>query len=333
MMSSTLKKSTLSLTAAMMAVSLSGCSDASAKLSDSSTALFSVGSDNVTKGEVYEMMITMSGASTAIGNATNIIALEEIEITDEIREQAEETLETYTTMYGDSFTSYLESADMTEDEYLEEYLIPSLLSAELTTKYIEMKWDDLVDLYNPVKATVLLFTSQEDSDSALEALNAGTDPETVATDYSSSTDGTSAIYTSEDSDLDSLTRATLTAMTSADGWVSSISSDGSTYALMRVDEDDPENYRDDLIETLEAIENVETDATTYFFRKYGFHIYDITLYNAISADYPDNLVQDMTDDEPDYEADEETYNAAHSDEEETAESTAEATAEATSESE
>ena len=63
--------------------------------------------------------------------------------------------------------------------------------------------------------------------------------------------------------------------------------------MLHVDEDDTENYREDLKTAFSNISNVKTDATTYYFKKYGFHIYDITLYDAVKASYPDNLVQDM----------------------------------------
>ena len=47
---------------------LAGCTDATAKLPDSSTALFSVGNKTITKGDVYSLMNSTSGASTAIGS-------------------------------------------------------------------------------------------------------------------------------------------------------------------------------------------------------------------------------------------------------------------------
>ena len=44
---------------------------------------------------------------------------------------------------------------------------------------------------------------------------------------------------------------------------------------------------------LQKINQVSADASTYFFKKHNFHIYDKTIYDAIKDKYPDILVQDM----------------------------------------
>ena len=149
-------------------------------------------------------------------------------------------------------------------------------------------------MYKPVKATVLAFSSQEDRDAALQELNDGSsNAETAAKNHNSTSDGSSKVYTNQDTTLDTMVRAVLSSMKSSDGWVDTQSSDSATYYLLHVDEDDTENYREELKTAFSNISNVKTDATTYYFKKYGFHIYDITLYNAVKASYPDNLVQDM----------------------------------------
>ena len=95
------------LSVAAVSGMLVGCSDASAKLSDSSTAIFSVGNKTITKGDMFTTMETMSGADTAINDATSTISSLEVEVTDDIKSQAEDTLSTYKSMYGDTFTNNL----------------------------------------------------------------------------------------------------------------------------------------------------------------------------------------------------------------------------------
>ena len=70
---------------------------------------------------------------------------------------------------------------------------------------------------------------------------------------------------------------------------------GDTVYVIRVDDNDPDNFKDEAITKLTSINNISSDANTYFFKKYKFHIYDITIYNAISSDYPDYLVQNLKD--------------------------------------
>lgn len=297
-MKNVLKKVLTGAAAVSMAFTLTGCSDASAEIPDRKEVLFSVGGTDITKGEIYSTMETMAGADTAINNATNLIAAEEIEVTDDIKEQAQSTLDTYKSMYGDSFTSYLESAGMSEDDYLNDYLIPSLLASQLTDKYIEEKWDSLVSTYKPRKAIILEFSSYDDLTAAKAEIDGGaTDYGTVASNHNSSSDGSEQIYTTESTSLDSMVRSVMNMLTPEDGWTEADSSDGSTYDLVKVTDDDPDNFHDDLVDTFKNMDTITTDATQYFFKKYNFHIYDITLYNAVKAAYPDDLVQDLDEEE------------------------------------
>jgi len=281
---------------------LAGCKDATAKLNDSSTSLIKIGSKTITKGDLYELMNSAYGATTVINDANKTIADLEIEVTDEMKETAESTLETYVSMYGDSFTSYLEQVGMTEEDYVNETLIPSLQAEQLVNKYIEDQWDTLVSTYKPVKATLISFTSEDDANAALEEVNGGTDAETAAGSHNG-TYTESKVYTTESTSLDSMVRTILFAATEDDGWAHVPGSDGSTYYLVKVDNSDPSSFKDEAVEALSTISDVSDDSTTYFFKKYNFHIYDKTIYDAVAADYPDNLVQDMDDADTAVEAD------------------------------
>ena len=282
------------MAAVCAAAALTGCSDASAKLKDKNTALITIGNKTITKGDVFSSMEAMAGADTAVNDAMNTISAKEVEVTDEIKKQAKDTLKTYKSMYGDTFSTYLESTGMSEDDYMNEYLIPSLLAEQLNYKYVDEKWDDLVKMYKPVKATVLQFSSADDANAALSELKGGTaDAATAAKSHNSTSDGSSKIYTNQSSDLDSMVRAALTSLTPDDGWTFATGSDGASFYALHTDDVDAENFRNDLTETFVNTQNVQNDAKTYYFKKYGFHIYDITIYNGVSEKYPDYLVQDM----------------------------------------
>lgn len=286
------------LSAALLAcTSLAGCTDAQAKLKDSSTALFSVGKKTVTKGDLYSKMNSTSGASVVTNNATKAISSAEVEITDDMHSSAESTLKSYKSMYGDTFTSYLENNNMTEDDYLNDYLIPSLQAEQLPKAYLEQNWDNAVKLYTPVKATILEFSSSDDAQAALSELKDGSKTASeAASGHNSSSTGESTIYTIEDTDLDSIVRSCINANSPDDGWSEVPASDGSTFYVVKVDDNEPNNFKDECIEQLVSVSQVKSDATTYFFKKYKFHVYDKTIYDAIEKDYPDYLVQDMEDD-------------------------------------
>jgi foldase protein PrsA len=292
-----MKTRNLIFASVLMLAPLAGCSDATAKLNDAKTTLITVGDSTITKGDVYNLLKSSSGATTAVNDANRAIAAAEVEVTDEMKSDAQNTLSSYKSLYGDSFSSYIEQNGMTEEDYLNNYLIPSLQAEKLVGIYIDENWDDVKALYQPIKATILTFTSKDDADAALNDINGGTDPAEAASSHNSSSSATSTIYTLESSDVDSLVRTAMTSNKPEDGWKMVPESDGATYALLRVDDNDADNFKDEAKETLSKIDNVTSASTTYFFRKYKFHIYDKVIYDAVESDYPNNFVQNMTDEQ------------------------------------
>lgn len=282
--------------ASVLALSLAGCSDATAKISDSNSALITVGKSNITKGSVYSLMVNSYGSTVAVNDANKAISSAEVEITDEMKTTANSTLESYKSMYGDTFTSYLESQNMTEDEYVNDYLIPSLQAEKLTSIYIDTNFDELCDSYQVVKATILEFTSQDDANAALAELKDGTKTAAeAASGHNSSSTGTSTVYTLNSDDVNSMVRTVISSASPDDAWTMVPEDSGDKYAVVKVDDNTPTNFKDEATTALAAIDTVSTAATTYFFKKYNFHIYDKTIYDGVKADHPDNLVQDMTD--------------------------------------
>ncbi len=287
-----MKKINLVLAAMLAIAPLAGCTDAEAKLKDSSNVVMKVGSKTITKGDMYALMKSSAGAPTAINEATRIISAQEIEVTDDMKNTAQSTLDSYKALYGDSFASYLETSGMTEDEYVNDYLLPSLQAEQLVDKYITEDMEALVAKYSPVKATVIKFSTKEDAEKALSELKDGSKtPEEAAEENSSDTTPVSRVYTLESSDIDSTVRTNLINSKMDDGWYISLGFD-SQYYVVRNDADNVADFESDFRGALQTIDAVGSAATTHFFKKYGFHIYDKTIYDAVAADYPEQLVQE-----------------------------------------
>lgn len=285
-------KNIVLLASSLLALStITGCKDATASLKDKSTVVMKVGNTAITKGEVYSTLFSSYGYTQAVTDAKHVIANKEIEVTDDMKEQADSIVEMYKSYYGDQFTSMLEANNLTEDEYKEKY-ITSLQTSELTNKYIDDEFDALVLEYTPVKATILSFTEEDKADEALTALTDGSmTASEAATEYESSKDGSSEIITINTTDYDSEALALVRSNTSDDGWAKVTSSSSGTTYLIHVDDKDANNFKDDFKDSISSTDAVEDDAITYFFKKYNFHVYDINLYNAISENNPEALVQ------------------------------------------
>lgn len=299
-----MKKTNAIMTSAVLLCLLTGCKDASADLNDKDTVLFKVGETTVTKGTVYDMLMNSAASDTIMNSVQKKIAAKEIEITDDIKKDAQETLDMYVEYYGDSFTSYLEQLGMTTEDYLNESLIPSIQVEQLSEKYVNENFASLAETYKPVKAILIDFTEQADADAALEELKNGSDPADVASTHNSSSSGTAMVYTTESSSVDSLVRTTmLNGMTADDGWTMIPASDGSSFSIVKIEETDPEKFHDDAVSTLRTLADVSTASTRYWLEKYSFHVYDITAYNAIKNEHPEYLIQDGS---PETEETEET---------------------------
>ena len=272
---------------------LTGCTDAVAKLKDSNTVLFSVGSTNVTKGELYSYMAS-SGGSAAISDASTKIAKIEIEVTDDMKASAEETLEAYKSYYGDTFTKHLEQIGMTEEEYVEENLIASQLAAQLPNKYVESNFDSFASAYSPIKAIVINFPSKEDADAAISELKSDdSDVKAIIEAHNSTSSADPTVYTIDSTVLDSVARTVLNSSSAEDGWVQVENSDGSTYTVLKVIDNVPANFKEEAIAAIANITTIQEQSTQYWFSKYNFHIYDKNVYDDVKANYSNYLVQDL----------------------------------------
>ncbi len=291
-----MKKINRILKAALVLTVLTGCTNATAKLKDSSSALITVNGKSITKGDVYNIMMSSNGASQAVKDATKTIVNAEVEITDDMKTQADSMLSYYKTLYGDTFSTYLESSGLSEEDYMNKSILPSLQAEELPKKYVEQNYDELVSKYMPVKGSVIAFDSEENANSALSVLKDGTsDAAAAAEAYGSSSDASSKIYSTQSS-LDSAVWSALRASTAEEGWKTVAGDDGSFYVI-RLDSNDTEALKDDIITEIASYDTTSSDANTYFFKKYSFHVYDINLYNSIgnSSDYSSYLVQTPVD--------------------------------------
>ena len=175
---------------------LAGCKDATAALANSKETLMTVGDTTITKGELYNMMFASVGANTANTDVMNRIAAQEIEVTEEMKEEALNQVQFYTMMYGDQFTQFLESMGLTEDTYAEKYILPNTLTSKLVEKYTEENFDSLCGSFDPLKAIVLSFTSEDDASAALSALKDGSmTPAEAAKENNSSSTGSEEVIT------------------------------------------------------------------------------------------------------------------------------------------
>ncbi|MBQ6221659.1 MAG: hypothetical protein IJJ44_03505 [Solobacterium sp.] len=279
------------LSAAVLAISLTGCEDAVAKLKDADTVIMKVGDKVITKGNVYSAMLAQNGSDVVRNQAMKVIGDIEVEETDEIRESAQMDLEYYRAIYGPSFEESLKQNNLTEEEYVET-LIDDQQATKLVTNYIEENFDTMVSNYSPVKATVLTFSKEEDASAVLAGLKDGSlTIDDAKANYDTSSSGKPEIVTMNTTTYGTAMLSVLLGQKADDGWTMVSSTENGNYYVMRVEDDDRNNYKDEIVNELYGTETINNNALAHYFEKYGFHVYDKILYDTIANDYPSILVQ------------------------------------------
>ena len=138
-------KKLLSLLCLALLVSLTGCKDAKTSLTNGDEAWVTVGKTTITKNDVYSSLKSESGVTAMISKITAYIVDKEVPVTEEMKKEAQEYLETFKTyLSGDSWKSFLESMGYeSEEQYRDENLLLSVRSEKITEKYVEACYDEI----------------------------------------------------------------------------------------------------------------------------------------------------------------------------------------------
>ncbi len=292
------------LTLAILSVFLfTGCSDATADISDKNTTLFTIGNTKYTTGDLYDDMLDDDSGNAIVNMAMRLIAEAEIETTDEITEAAQELYDSYVETMEESFDSFLEGIQYygyeDEEEFME-YCVSVSKAEALLDLYVDENWDDLMEEYQPIMARIMFFdasslgtdAARENAQAALDAVAAGESFATVAEEYSDDTDlAEETLYFRSSADLDDnvleyLLTCTTTGLSDI---ITNEDSDG--YYIVQVTNINYSQMKDDIVAELEDDDDFSDSVYRYYFQKHEFTIYDIDVYNDIVDNYSNYFVQ------------------------------------------
>lgn len=289
-------KIVLVLGAALM---LGGCGNATANISHGSDVIGTIGSTSITDGDIYGSLKSSSGYSYALTMIREQIFAREIEVTDEMRQQAQDEYDQYAEQYetqdtgmtAEEYVIYLGYESV--DDYINKVYLPNYEQQALNAKYMEDDNANFLEEYEPVKAQIIQTSDQDTASQALEALNNGDDFADVAEEYNDSTtyDGSEQIVTTQSG----LPTAVMTKLNDAeDGTlVNEVIADTTNgyYYVVRLVSKDYETIKDDIVEALQDNTTLTNDAMVYYLKKYNFTVYDVDIFNALRDSNPEYLVQ------------------------------------------
>lgn len=244
-------KKLCTLLAAMMLFTLAGCKDATAGISNGSEALITIEGNKITNEDIYGLIKTSAGANETLSLIkTQIYKKENIKVSDAMKKEAEESVKSLKSMYGDSLQDTLKQYGFDNlEQYKEKSIYPGLQQKELNKKYVKAKEKAMFDSYYPVKAQILEADSKKKAENALKALKDGKDFKAVVKEYGSTTTykGTEEIYNSK-SGLPTTVFDKIKS-TNKKGLIESVMEDTSSkkYYVVKVTNATPKDFEEDAI--------------------------------------------------------------------------------------
>lgn len=298
-----MKKTTAAAFAAIMMVSLSGCSDASVDISTGDEVLFSVGNEKITNDDIFRPLFLNYGYNEVSAQVNNVIFEKEVPVTDEITEAAKKSLASTKDGLGeDAFiTQIKQSGYKDEDDFYTRAVLPSEQLKALTKKWLNENADEQISIYKPVKARIIACTSEENAKNALEAVQGDTSFEDAASEYGKTdTYKGDEIVVNQSSGLPSTVWAKISVVTDKEAMINEVIADTTTnadnpiyYVVKVTNTSAAEDFKEEAIQSiLDKSTSAQTDAMKHYLAEYDFNVYDIDIYNAYKSSKPDYLVQD-----------------------------------------
>jgi len=279
-------------------IGIAGCTNASVKISNPKSLVASIGNVNITRNQLFNLMMSQDPAGTVLAMAKKIVVEAKVPINDEIKAEARELLDFYKTPFSDdsdfTFEDFLKQMNMfSEEEFIERLLVPMAQEKKLVNMFLTENIEKYVATHFPRKVRIIETKELADAEAAIAEVRAGGNFETIAKKYSTSTtyagqllllhkdskpDFVSAVPTVIKTFLLATLSPTLTQ-------TPLLNESAKVYYVVQVIETDIEKFEDEFIEEMAKVWTVVDEMFMAYFKEGNFQIYDITIYEQMAADY------------------------------------------------
>ena len=290
-------KKLLCVCAAALLFTVSGCSDATTSVTDGSTALITVGNTKITKENVYTGLKTQGAVNSIINMVTQIICDNEIPLTDEIKAEAQSTMDSFKGYVGEeNWDAFIKgNGYASEEDYFNQRVVLAARAGHITEKYLEEDWSNVISVYKPRQVQIFTTDDEEVANKALEAIKGGKEVADVVEEMGGITEnynGSTQTLSSE-SGLPTNVWGNITKVTENNTVLDEVqySLDLTTYYVVKVIATNPEDFKETAIKGLASSTTLQNEGFAYYLKKYNFNIYDIDIYNAFKTQAPQYLVQ------------------------------------------
>lgn len=264
---------------------LTGCSSSqySVKVSDGQEVLIEGSELKITKQDYFEYILEAYGASKVLSDALTSIADLEIKDQKKIDQLLKERKETYAKYTDGDLNKYATALGYKNaEEYVTNALLPDVKQELLRKQYIEKNYDNLIKEY---QLTCFKKIVVEKESEALDIIKNSTD-ESKFDDFMKKygTNAEDAGIVSKDSTLDDNLKKQLEKLSQNDKdgvYKDAIKLSDGRYAVLYLYDTSKEN-KDDYIQSLTSISNLQETIEGYYLKKYNFKVNDKKLKDDIS---------------------------------------------------
>jgi hypothetical protein len=274
-------------------VMLTGCYDVTTKISDPKTVLITLDGATITKGDVYDIMSQADPypAVVALTLSKKIILEKEVGRPDAVKAAADAAKAKFIEDADDDLTKALEEAGYdTIDEMYENKFMVDAQSDYLVGNYLNTTYSTVSSTYSPRKARIIKIEKEDDADDALAAIKAGQSFTDVAKEYGvTGFNSEAAIYYSGSS----LPTAVLTFLKDASlPTLSDVIEDttNDVFYIIQISVADPSKIQTEVVDFFKKEASFIELALLGYYESNGFKIYDRSLYDMITAQYPDYII-------------------------------------------
>ncbi|MBB5183586.1 hypothetical protein [Catenisphaera adipataccumulans] len=285
---------------------LTGCSGHVTSVSDGDQELMTIGDTTITKNDEYELLKTYEGSDVMMSEVASIIYKNEIGTTKKIRKEAEQQYEEFASSSDDPEAELESKGYSSKEDYIENYLIPSIQSEKLVDKYFKDDKKTIKKKYKPSVAKILECDDKDTAEKALKELKDGKDTSEVFDEYQSD----DANFSDEETLVSTQTSSVPTRLVNtlykqkkagvvdevfsdssdSDSSDSSDSSSTKYYVAILVNNDYDEII-DQVRESLSSDSDVTSACMEYYLKKYDFEVHDQEIFDYLKENNPEYLVQ------------------------------------------
>ena len=269
---------------------LVGCKDAVTKVSEDEK-LFKVGNYEYSKADLYDTMKRTDRGTVILQDAQKILS-ESVELTDDMKKEAQEMVDNFKQIFGDEFEATLAQIGFdSEEAYMEALIYPDLKFKSLTKTYVEENLDKFVDEYKPLKARILQVDADK-ADDVHKEIKETNDFEKVAKENISeggAYHGEEKLYLVKSTQFPASISNYLKDV-SETGLSDVIKNDAteSTY-IIEVTELEVDNMKEEVVSELVNNQEVSKEIVSALFKKHNFKVYDKVIYDHIQENFPEYL--------------------------------------------